>query len=240
MPGRVRLLFQPAEETMPGGALMAIDAGALEGVSRDLRPARRPHPRRRHRRAARGPADRGLGPPRRDADRQGRAHLAAAPDRGPHLRPRQAGHRAARGALAPAGPPLRASAWCGGSCARAPRSTSSPTPVAPAAPCGCSTPRPGPAPRASSARSSARSSSRTASTSTVTYIRGVPPVVNEYWSTTLLGRAVERSFGDEAHVGTTQSLGGEDFAWYLDARPRRDGPPRHAHARRSDVRPPPG
>ena len=72
---------------------------------------------------------------------------------------------------------------------------------------------------ASSARSSARSSSRTASRPTVTYIRGVPPVVNEYWSTTLLGRAVERSFGDDAHVGTTQSLGGEDFAWYLDLVP---------------------
>ncbi|MBV9830247.1 MAG: amidohydrolase, partial [Marmoricola sp.] len=34
LPGQVRLVFQPAEETMPGGALMAIDAGALEGVSR--------------------------------------------------------------------------------------------------------------------------------------------------------------------------------------------------------------
>src|SRR6478609_541171 len=31
--GRVRLLFQPAEEVMPGGALQLISAGALEGVS---------------------------------------------------------------------------------------------------------------------------------------------------------------------------------------------------------------
>jgi amidohydrolase len=31
-PGRVRLVFQPAEETVPGGALAAIDAGALDGV----------------------------------------------------------------------------------------------------------------------------------------------------------------------------------------------------------------
>src|SRR5699024_6807589 len=30
----VRLLFQPAEEVMPGGALDAIAAGALQGVSR--------------------------------------------------------------------------------------------------------------------------------------------------------------------------------------------------------------
>ena len=34
LPGRVRLIFQPAEEIMPGGALMAIEAGALDGVAR--------------------------------------------------------------------------------------------------------------------------------------------------------------------------------------------------------------
>src|SRR5689334_7067318 len=34
LPGRVRLIFQPAEEIMPGGALMAIKAGALDGVTR--------------------------------------------------------------------------------------------------------------------------------------------------------------------------------------------------------------
>jgi len=32
LPGRVRLLFQPAEEVMPGGALEVIAAGALDGV----------------------------------------------------------------------------------------------------------------------------------------------------------------------------------------------------------------
>ena len=30
--GRVRLLFQPAEEVMPGGALAMLEQGALEGV----------------------------------------------------------------------------------------------------------------------------------------------------------------------------------------------------------------
>ena len=34
LPGRVRLLFQPAEEIMPGGALEVIAAGALDGVQR--------------------------------------------------------------------------------------------------------------------------------------------------------------------------------------------------------------
>ena len=34
--GRVRLIFQPAEESMPGGALEVIEAGALNGVDRIL------------------------------------------------------------------------------------------------------------------------------------------------------------------------------------------------------------
>ncbi|QWF79382.1 M20 family metallopeptidase [Amycolatopsis sp. CA-230715] len=34
LPGRIRLIFQPAEEVMPGGALDAIAAGAMEGVDR--------------------------------------------------------------------------------------------------------------------------------------------------------------------------------------------------------------
>jgi amidohydrolase len=53
----------------------------------------------------------------------------------------------------------------------------------------------------------------------VTYQRGVPPVVNEHVSTQLLGRAVERVLTDVGHVPTQQSLGGEDFGWYLDRMP---------------------
>jgi amidohydrolase len=34
LPGRVRLLFQPAEEVLPGGALKLLDLGALDGVQR--------------------------------------------------------------------------------------------------------------------------------------------------------------------------------------------------------------
>jgi metal-dependent amidase/aminoacylase/carboxypeptidase family protein len=54
---------------------------------------------------------------------------------------------------------------------------------------------------------------------TVTYVRGVPPVVNEHRSTVLLGQAVEHILGEDGHVATSQSLGGEDFAWYLDSVP---------------------
>jgi amidohydrolase len=51
----------------------------------------------------------------------------------------------------------------------------------------------------------------------VTYVRGVPPVVNEPTSTALLSRAVRSVLGQDGAVSTPQSLGGEDFAWYLES-----------------------
>jgi amidohydrolase len=53
----------------------------------------------------------------------------------------------------------------------------------------------------------------------VDYRRGVPPVVNDVAATQLLGAAVDRVLGPDGRVSTTQSLGGEDFAWFLDAIP---------------------
>ena len=51
------------------------------------------------------------------------------------------------------------------------------------------------------------------------YHRGVPPVVNEAVSTRMLGDAMERCFGPGRIEGTEQSLGGEDFSWYLEHAP---------------------
>jgi amidohydrolase len=53
----------------------------------------------------------------------------------------------------------------------------------------------------------------------VTYVRGVPPVVNEPGATALLGGAVRAVLGEDGAVSTQQSLGGEDFAWYLEEVP---------------------
>jgi amidohydrolase len=53
----------------------------------------------------------------------------------------------------------------------------------------------------------------------VTYNRNVPPVDNEAVSVDLLAAAVRATEGADALVGTEQSLGGEDFAWYLDKVP---------------------
>ncbi|HEY0952853.1 amidohydrolase [Nocardioides sp.] len=56
-------------------------------------------------------------------------------------------------------------------------------------------------------------------TAQVDYQRGVPPVVNDVESIVILGQAVERMLGPAGHVPTQQSLGGEDFGWYLDRVP---------------------
>jgi amidohydrolase len=49
----------------------------------------------------------------------------------------------------------------------------------------------------------------------VAYTRGVPPVVNEPVSVGILGAAARSAVGPESTFETEQSLGGEDFAWYL-------------------------
>ncbi|RJL23669.1 amidohydrolase [Bailinhaonella thermotolerans] len=51
------------------------------------------------------------------------------------------------------------------------------------------------------------------------YMRGVPPTVNEVTSVQMLRDAVGEVLGPDAAVPTPQSLGGEDFAWYLESIP---------------------
>ncbi|MER5785595.1 amidohydrolase [Streptomyces mobaraensis] len=55
--------------------------------------------------------------------------------------------------------------------------------------------------------------------SQITYIRGVPPVVNDGEIAGLLGRAMTARRGADAVEDTQQSLGGEDFSWYLERVP---------------------
>ncbi|MEU5000966.1 M20 family metallopeptidase [Streptomyces sp. NPDC021622] len=52
--------------------------------------------------------------------------------------------------------------------------------------------------------------------SEVNYIRGVPPVVNDPDVTDLLHQSMERRRGAHSVEDTEQSLGGEDFSWYLE------------------------
>ncbi|MEU3020451.1 MULTISPECIES: M20 family metallopeptidase [unclassified Nocardiopsis] len=53
----------------------------------------------------------------------------------------------------------------------------------------------------------------------VTYRRGVPPTINESRSVEILREATTTALGAEAVTPTPQSLGGEDFAWYLEHAP---------------------
>jgi amidohydrolase len=46
--------------------------------------------------------------------------------------------------------------------------------------------------------------------------RGVPPVVNDEESTAVLRAGVEAALGEQALTSTRQSSGGEDFGWYLE------------------------
>ena len=51
------------------------------------------------------------------------------------------------------------------------------------------------------------------------YSRNVPPTVNDPMSSAMLAAAAEQTLGADAVVTTPQSLGGEDFAWYLESVP---------------------
>ena len=53
----------------------------------------------------------------------------------------------------------------------------------------------------------------------VRYERGVPPVVNDPSANTLLTAAVTTALGASAAVPTVQSMGGEDFGWFLEKVP---------------------
>ncbi|MFD0685463.1 M20 family metallopeptidase [Actinomadura fibrosa] len=51
------------------------------------------------------------------------------------------------------------------------------------------------------------------------YVRGVPPTVNEATSVQMFRDAAAQVIDEEGVVPTPQSLGGEDFGWYLESIP---------------------
>ena len=51
------------------------------------------------------------------------------------------------------------------------------------------------------------------------YQRGLPPVVNDVATTDLVRRVASREFGPESVVETPQSMGGDSFAWYTERIP---------------------
>jgi amidohydrolase len=218
LPGRVRLLFQPAEEVMPGGALHLIRAGALDGVQHVF----------------------GLHcDPSLDVGRVGMREgpITGAAD---HLSVRLAGkggHTSrphltedltfAIGKLITELPAIlsrRLDPRAGVSVVWGMVRAGSAPNVIPHAGLVAGTVRMLDAVAWADAEHLVRQLitqivSPYGVTAEVTYQRGVPPVVNGAASTRVLGEAVERVLGPHGHVSTQQSLGGEDFGWYLDKVP---------------------
>jgi amidohydrolase len=215
LPGRVRLVFQPAEEIMPGGALMSVRAGALDGVSRIF----------------------GLHcDPGVDVGRLGlrEGPLTGAAD---SLDVRLTGHGGhtsrphltedltfALGKLVtelPAVLSRRLDPRAGVSVVWGLIRSGSAMNVIPAVGRAAGTVRMLDAVAWADAEQLVRETvgqivEPYGVTPEVIYVRGVPPVINEHASTVMLGRAIESVVGGAGLVSTTQSLGGEDFAWFLE------------------------
>ena len=218
LPGRVRLLFQPAEEVMPGGALELIASGALDDVS---------HAFGLH-------CDPGL-----DVGRIGlrEGPLTGAADslsvrltgRGGHTsRPHLTEDLTfALGKLVtelPAALSRRLDPRAGASLVWGMVRSGSAKNVIPSSGEAAGTVRMLDAVAWEAAEGLVRELiaqivAPYGVSADVTYIRGVPPVVNDPQATELLGRAIVSVAGEVGHVYTPQSLGGEDFAWYLESVP---------------------
>jgi amidohydrolase len=218
LPGRARLLFQPAEEVMPGGALEMISTGALDGVG---------HVFGLH-------CDPGL-----DVGQVGlrEGPLTGAADsltvrlsgRGghtsrPHLTQDLTYALATLVTQLPAALSRRLDPRAGASLVWGVVRSGSAKNVIPASGEAAGTVRMLDAVAWAEAEELVRELIRQivepyGVQAEVDYVRGVPPVVNEATSTHLLGRAAELVVGEDSHVYTPQSLGGEDFAWYLESVP---------------------
>ena len=192
LPGRVRLLFQPAEEVMPGGASRLMNLGALDDVSRIFCLHCDPTIDVGRVGLREGPITGAADSLEIRLTGQRRPHQPAPPHRGPHLRARPRSSPSCRRcsrAASTRGPGVSV-VW-GRVARRAAPPTSSPTPAPSAAPSGCSTRSPGATWSSGSGSYVARSSRRTACTPTST-----TSAASRRWSTTpasvaLLGRAVD-------------------------------------------------
>src|SRR5665811_2608631 len=111
------------------------------------------------------------------------------------------------------------SRWCGGRFTPAVQRTSFRRRAPSAGPCGCL--------MRSCGRTSGRCSRSLshavvrpyAVSATIEHRRGAPPVVNDPVLVGRLRAAADLMLGPQAPTPTVQSLGGEDFAWYLQAVP---------------------
>jgi len=217
LPVGIRLVFQPAEELMPGGAIDTIAAGAMSGVSRIF--ALHCDPRLAVGKVAVKP-----GPITSAADM---IHISLSSPGGHTSRPHLTGDLVyALGTLITGVP---------GVLSRRTDPRNSTVMVWGAVNAGVAA---NAIPQAGTLDGTVRTASREAWLGmeeivreavtallaplhvehTLQYNRGVPPVVNEEVSTRILTHAIE-ALGPDALADTKQSGGGEDFSWYLEEVP---------------------
>jgi amidohydrolase len=218
LPGRVRLVFQPAEEVMPGGALQMMENGALEGVERIFM---------LHCDPSLEVGELGL----RDGPLTGAADAISVrlSGRGGHTsRPHLTEDLTfALGKLVTELPAIvsrRMDPRAGVSIVWGMVRAGSAHNVVPGGGYAAGTVRMLDAVAWADAEALIRVLideivAPYGVTAEVDYRRGVPPVVNDHASTELLAAAVSRVVGEAGHVSTAQSLGGEDFGWYLERVP---------------------
>lgn len=218
LPVRVRLVFQPAEEVMPGGALAVLAAGALSGVSRTFALHCDPS------------LDVGLvglreGSITGAADRV-RIQLTG---RGghtsrPHLTQDLTFALATLCTQLPAALSRRLDPRAGASLVWGSINAGSAPNVIPATGEATGTLRMLDATAWHEAEHLVRALVREIVSpygvdAEVTYTQGVPPVVNDVESTEILRDAAAVALGPSAVTTTSQSLGGEDFAWFVESVP---------------------
>jgi amidohydrolase len=218
LPGRVRIVFQPAEETVPGGALDAIDGGALKDVERIFALHCDPH-------LSTGQVGLRTGAITAACDK---VEVSLSGPGGHTARPHNTVDLVyALGKVITEVPGLlsrRADPRHGMSL------------VWGAAQAGVAA---NAIPRAGVVRGTVRVLDRgawhgagdlvrrlitevvapTGVGVEVDYVQGVPPVVNDAGAVAIMRRAAIGALGTGAVTEAQQSLGGEDFAWYLDRTP---------------------
>ena len=215
LPGRVRLLFQPAEEVMPGGALQLIGLGALDGVERVFGLHCDPS-------LEVGRIGLRAGPITGAADRiEVRLGGAGGHTSRPHLTEDLIFALGKVVTELPAIMSRRLDPRAGVSVVWGIISAGSAHNVIPSRGLVAGTVRMLDAVAWSDAEALVRDLIEQIVApygviADVDYHRGVPPVVNQPRPTAILGAAVERVLGREGHVSTSQSLGGEDFGWFID------------------------
>jgi amidohydrolase len=218
LPGRVRLLFQPAEEVMPGGAVQLLDEGALDGVDRIFALHCDPG-------VDVGQVGLRLGPLTSAADRvEVRLRGTGGHTSRPHLTGDLTFALAKVTTELPAVLSRRMDPRAGVSVVWGTLHAGAAPNVIPDHGLVSGTVRILDAVAWADCEAIVRAAVADivrpyGVEAEIDYQQGVPPVVNEPVSNRILARAVRSVLGEGAQVTAPQSLGGEDFGWFLERIP---------------------